>query len=106
MKKARTRHGARGVERQTRLVEELRLAQEPHAVARRNPIGAEVLGVAVRRRSFGARVERGVHLAEVVGVEHVVGVENEIRLMARVSVALPYGLQPEIERVALPHPSR
>ena len=86
-----------------RLVQKLRLAQEPHAVASGDPVAAEVLGVAVGGGGLRAVIEGGVHLTEVVHIEHVVGVEDEKRLIVAVGVLLPDGLQAVIERIALPH---
>ena len=100
---ARARHGTGGVQREARLVQELRLAQEPHAVAGRDPVAAEVLGVAVGSGGLRTVIEGGVHLAEVVHIQHVVGVEDEERLVIAVGVLLPDGLQAVIERIALPH---
>ena len=100
---ARAGHRAGGVQGEPRLVQELGLAQEPHAVAGRDPVAAEVLGVAVGGGCLGAAVEGGVHLAEVVHVQHVVGVEDEEGLVVLVGVLLPDGLQAVVQRVALPH---
>ena len=97
------RHGARGVEREARLVEELGLAQEPYAVAGRYPVGGEVLGVAVAGGRLRAAVEGLVHLAEVVDVQHVVGIEHEVCLVVVVGVLVPDGLQAVIEGIALAH---
>ena len=97
------RHGAGGVQGQARLVEELGLAQEPHAVAGRDPVAPEVLGIAIGGGGLGTRIEGGVHLAEVVHVQHVVGVEDEVGLVVLVGILLPDGLQAPVEGVALPH---
>ena len=100
---ARARHDAARVEREARLRQELRLAQEPYGVAGGDPVGVVVLGVAVAGGGLGAVVERGVHLAEVVHVEHVVGIEHEVGLVAAVGVLLADDLEAVVERVALPH---
>ena len=98
---ARARHGATGVQRETRLVQELRLAQEPHGVARGYPVGVVVLGVSIAGRGLRSVVEGLVHLAEVVHIQHVVGVEHEVRLVTLVGVALANALEAVVERVAL-----
>ena len=97
--KARARHCAARVEREARLIQKLGLAQEPHGVASRNPVGVVVLGVAVARGRLRAVVEGLVHLAEVVHVEHVVGIEDEIRLVAPVGILAADDLEAVIERI-------
>ena len=78
----RTRDCAAGVQVETRLRQELRLADEPSGVARRNPVRAVVLGVAVARQDAETSVETLVHLADVPLVEQVVGVEDEEGVVA------------------------
>ena len=100
---ARAGNGAAGVERQASLVEELRLTQEPHGVTGGDPVAVVVLGVTVAGGCDGAVVEGLVHLAEVVHVEHVVGVEDEIRLIAAIGILAADDVEAVIERVTLAH---
>ena len=94
-------HCAAGAQRKASLGKILRLAHEPHGVACGDPIGTVVLGVAVAGRGNGAAVERFVHLAEVVHVKHVVGIEHEVRLVLVFAVVLADAGKAIIERVAL-----
>ncbi len=100
---ARARYRTGGVEREPRLVQELRLPQEPNTIACRYPVGIEVLGVTIARRGLRATVEGLVHLTEVVRIQHIISVEDEVGLMTRIGELAPDGLQAVIQSVALPH---
>ena len=101
--KARARNGAAGVERQAGLVEELRLAQEPHGVAGGNPVAVVVLRVTVAGGCHSAVIEGLIHLTEVVHIKDVVGVEHEIRLIPAIGVLAADDVEAVVERIALTH---
>ena len=84
---------------QTCLAEEFGLTQEPHGVTGGDPVGIVVLGIAIASGGLRAVVEGLVHLAEVVHVEHVVGIEDEIRLVASVGILAADDLEAVIERI-------
>ena len=99
--KARARNRAAGVQRKARLAQVLRFTQEPHAIASRDPVRTEILRVAVARGSNGTTIEDLVHLAEVVHVEHVVGIEDEVSLVFVLGIVLADAGHAIVECVAL-----
>ena len=99
-KEARTRNRAARVEIQARLGEELRLTEEPRRITCGNPVGIVILGITIARRGHRAIVEGLVHLAEIIHVENIVGIEDEVRLVATVGVLRENRLDAEIERIA------
>ena len=62
-------------------VEEPGLPQEPDGVAGGDPVGAEVLGVAVAGHRVIAPVEGAVHLGDETGIHQVVRVKDEVAVV-------------------------
>ena len=56
-------------------------AQPVDAVGRADPVGVEVLGVAVGGHDLLPRVERVVHAGHEVALQEVIGVEDDIALI-------------------------
>ena len=98
------RAGDRTVDAQTgaRAVEEARFAQKPQRVARRYPIRAEVLRIAVAgQRGVFACGEHLVHLAHEFVIDQIVRVEHDERIIGMVALVRKNVMEQVIQRVAL-----
>ena len=81
-----------------------RLSQKPEGVAGGNPVGAVVFGVAVAGDHAKTGREGFVHLADIILIQEVVGVENEIAVKISSAVLLHHLIEQELEGIALAHP--
>ena len=98
---ARAGDGAARAELHARVVQKLRLAQEPQRVAGGDPVVPEVLGVAVARDDAVALGEDAVHLLYVVLLEDVVRVEDEVAVEGALGEELVNAAQQVAQGVAL-----
>ena len=99
--KARAGDGAARAELHARVVQKLRLAQEPERIAGGDPVVPEVLGVAVARYYLIAFGEDAVHLFDVVFFKHIVRIEDEVAVEGPLGEELVYAVQQIVERIAL-----
>ena len=79
---AGARHMAVGAQQGAGEVEEPGLPQEPDGVAGGDPVGREVLGVAVAGHRIVAPVKGAVHLGDKIGVHQIVRVKDEVAVIA------------------------
>ena len=79
---AGARHMAVGAQQGAGEVEEPGLPQEPDGVAGGDPVGREVLGVAVAGHRIVALVKGAVHLGDKIGVHQIVRVKDEVAVIA------------------------
>ena len=77
----RTADRARAAHHVAGIGEELGLAQEPQRATGGNPVRIVVLRVAVAGEHLVPTIDATVHRRDETGVEHVIGVEDEIRIV-------------------------
>ena len=94
-------HRTVGAQDHARIVQELGFTQEPQCAACRDPVRVEILGISVAGDDAIAAVKDLVHLGHVVAVEQIVGIENEVALIACRCVFLLNALECVIERISL-----
>ena len=101
-KEARAGDGAARPQQHPRVVKIFGFAQEPKAVARRDPVVAVIFGIAVARYDVVAVGESLVHPLNVVRPQEIVRVKDEVTVKA-LRLVLRNVPQQGVEGVALAH---
>ena len=98
---ARAGDGAVGMQFHAGIIEEARLAQKPDGIARGNPAGGEVLGIAVAGEHVAALREGLIHRGDEVRIDDIIRVEDEERVVIGQGAAHADVADQLVERVAL-----
>lgn len=83
------------------IIEEARLAQKPDGIARGNPAGGEVLGIAVAGEHVAALREGLIHRGDEVRIDDIIRVEDEERVVIGQGTVHADAADQLVERVAL-----
>ena len=97
--KARSRYSAARVQEETGAVQVLSLTEEPEGVACGSPAVAVVLAVPVAGDDGMSLVMSDVHLADILRIDDVIGIENKISVKSFRVILLDL-LQEEVQSIA------
>ena len=78
---SRTRDCGTGAQQRTGVLQMARFAHKPKRIARTHPACTVVFRVAIRGQDAVARAVRLVHLLDVVGAKHVIGIDDHIGIV-------------------------